>query len=211
MFNNINEFIKICKNETFFVGSNIYKEPKISIIVPLYNGNLTIRSTIRSIQNQNMSEIEIIIIDDCSTDNSLEIIKKLKKEDKRIKLIRNLKEKGTLYTRSIGALKSNAKYIMSIDQDDLFINNIFNICYNESETNDIDILEFSGLYLDKPLFDINSNPIIPYYLRFKKNGMIIKQPELSTFIYANKYGQYKLIDALIWGKCIKTEIYKKAL
>ena len=100
---------------------------------------------------------------------------------------------------------------MSIDQDDLFINNIFNICYNESITNDIDILEFSGLYLDRPLFDVNSTPIIPYYLRFKKNGIIIKQPELSTFIYAKKFGQYKLIDALIWGKCIKTEIYKKAL
>ena len=211
LFNNINEFIMLCKNETFFVGSNIYKDPKISIIVPIYNGNLTIRSTIRSIQNQNMSEIEIIIIDDCSTDNSLEIINKIKQEDKRIKLIRNLKQKGTLYTRSIGALQSNAKYIMSIDQDDLFINNIFNICYNESITNDIDILEFSGLYLDRPLFDVNSTPIIPYYLRFKKNGIIIKQPELSTFIYAKKFGQYKLIDALIWGKCIKTEIYKKAL
>ena len=211
LFNNNNEFIMICKNETFFLGAYNYKDPKISVIVPIYNGQLTISSTIRSIQHQNMSEIEIILIDDYSTDNSIEIINKIKKEDKRIKLIRNLKQKGTLYTRSIGALKSNAKYIMSIDQDDLFINNIFNICYNESVTNNIDILEFSGLYLDKPLFDVNSAPIIPYYLRFKKNGVIIKQPELSTFIYAKKFGQYKLIDALIWGKCIKTEIYKKAL
>ena len=212
LFNKLNNFIINCRNETLFTKFNYsYRNPKISVIIPVYNSNLTIKSTVSSIQNQKMNEIEIILIDDSSSDNSLEIIENMLKEDKRIKLIKNLNQKGTLYTRSIGALNSKGKYIMSIDQDDFFINDIFNICYNESQLNNIDILEFSGLFLDKPLFNVNSTPIIPYFLRFKKNGIIVKKPELSNFIYIKENGNYKLIDTLIWGKCIKSKIYKLAL
>ena len=212
LFNKLNDFIIDCRNETLFIKYNYsYLNPKISVIIPSYNSNLTIKSTISSIQKQKMNEIEIILIDDFSSDNSLEIIENMSKEDKRIKLIKNMKQRGTLYTRSIGALNSKGKYIMSIDQDDFFINDIFNICYNESQFNNIDILEFSGLFLDKPLFNVNSTPIIPYFLRFKKNGIIVKKPELSNFNYIKENGNYKLIDTLIWGKCIKSKIYKLAL
>ena len=158
-----------------------------------------------------MKDIEILLIDDFSRDNTLEILEKLKKEDSRIKIIKNNKRKGTLYSRSIGALISKGKYIMPIDQDDLFTNNIFSISYNESNNNNIDIIEFSSLVLNDILFKFNQRPNIPYFSQFKKDGEIIKQPKLSTFIYKKQFRNYKLIDALIWGKCIKTEIYKKAL
>lgn len=158
-----------------------------------------------------MKEIEILLIDDFSRDNTLEILEKLKKEDSRIKIIKNNKKKGTLYSRSIGALNSRGKYIMSIDHDDLFTNNIFNICYKEANENNIDIVEFSSLILNDSLLKFNQRPNIPYFSLFKKDGKIIKQPKLSTFIYKRQHKNYKLIDALIWGKCIKTEIYKKAL
>ena len=99
---------------------------------------------------------------------------------------------------------------MSIDQDDLFINDIFNKCYKEMDNLQIDIIEFSGFLLRNQFIDSNKI-FIPKYLKNKKNNLIIKQPQLSHFIYQKRKSNYKLIDAYIWGKCIKTIIYKKAL
>lgn len=74
-----------------------------------------------------MKELEILIIDDCSSDNTKNIIYKLKEEDKRIQILENRINRGTLYSRSIGALHSKGKYIMTIDNDNMFINDIFSI------------------------------------------------------------------------------------
>ena len=58
-------------------------------------------------------------------------------------IIKNNENRGTLYTRSIGALNAKGKYIMSIDNDDFFMPDIFNICHEEAENNNINIIEFS--------------------------------------------------------------------
>ena len=160
-----------------------------------------------------MSDIEIILVDDVSTDNSLEIIEELMLEDKRIKLIKNKENKGILYSRSIGALTAKGKYIMALDNDDLFIYGIFNKAYEDAEQNNIDILEFSGIQLCHNCLANMNKIYIPYYLRFKENGLIVKQPELSKFIYIKKNGlySYDFNDVFVWGKLIKTEIYKKAV
>ena len=69
-----------------------------------------------------MSDLEIMTVEDCSTDNSLQTIEELKNEDERIKIIKNKKNKGALYSKSIGALNAKGKYIVALDSDDLFIN-----------------------------------------------------------------------------------------
>ena len=81
----------------------------------------TIKAAVRSIQNQNMADIEIILVNDKSTDSSLKIIQELSEEDPRIKIFNNEKNMGTLYSRSLGILKSQGKYIMNLDNDDLFM------------------------------------------------------------------------------------------
>ena len=120
---------------------------------------------------------------------------------------------GPLYSKSIGCLKARGKYIMQLDSDDLFINeNIFNICYNESENNNIDILEFSGFRSKTQYLNESAKPRIPLYLRFKENNLTVYQPELSNFIYKKRINRIiRLIDGYLWGKCIKSEIYRKAL
>ena len=88
----------------------------------------------------------------------LKLIKKLKDEDKRIKIITNKKNRGALYSKSIGILKAKGQYIMILDSDDLFINeNIFNICYNEAIQEGIDLIEFSGYYLEHSYFQLIYN------------------------------------------------------
>ena len=156
-----------------------------------------------------MVDIEILIIDDFSSDNSPEIMEQLQKEDIRIKVIRNKKNKGALFSRSLGALKAKGLYIMALDSDDLFINeNIFYLCYKEGINNNLDIIEFSGFQVIKKILRLNNKtPKIAFYLRYKTNNLVLKQPNLFNFLYKkNKTKITKLIDGYIWGKCIKRYI-----
>ena len=99
-FKKVVKDIKILTNKT-----------KISVVIPCYNcGNYLIKG-IRSIQNQDFSDFEIIIINDFSSDNTLQIIQKFQKEDPRIKCLNNKKNMGTLYSRTIGTLSGEGKYI----------------------------------------------------------------------------------------------------
>ena len=68
--------------------------------------------SLRSVQNQKMKEIEIILVDDCSKDNTLVLIKKFMKEDKRIRLIKNEINRKILFSKSMAAINSNGKYIL---------------------------------------------------------------------------------------------------
>ena len=214
----LNDYINLCKNGTLIHGiHNSSITPKITALIPVYNGEKNIKATIRSIQNQNFYDLEILLVDDFSMDKSINIIEELQNEDKRIKLLKSKKNRGTLYTRSIGALNSKGKYIMPIDNDDLFIKDIFKICYEDAELNNLDIIEFSGYNTYNVYLLPNSNQSYslntPFYLQFKENGLLIKQPELSIFMYQKlkNTSDYILIDGLIWGKCIRNYTYKKAL
>ena len=129
-------------------------------------------------------------------------------------MIRNNKNKGALYTKSIGILKSKGKFIMILDSDDMFVNkDLFDICFDEAIKEIIDIIEFSGLWLYKDKFDLNGTlPKIPLYLRFKKNNDFVKQPQLSTFLYKSiEENKYKLIDGFLTGKCIKAYVLKNTM
>ena len=100
----------------------------------MHNSYKTIKSAIRSIQNQNMIDIEILIINDFSLDNSFNIIKEIMKKDERIKLINNNKNMGILYSRCIGVLNSKGKYLLNLDQDDMFLDiNLFKELYHKAE------------------------------------------------------------------------------
>ena len=171
IYEKINNYITICNRKPIINYTDyIPLKPKISVIIPVFNSNLSIITTLRSIQNQNMTDFEILLIDDFSSDNSIEIIENIQKEDPRIKLIKNQNQKGTLYSRSIGALNSKGEFIMSLDHDDLFTENILYISYKEVTYNNLDIIEFSALCLNEsPFFKYNTTPSIPYFSQFKKD------------------------------------------
>ena len=98
--------------------------PKISIIIPVYNKEKYILRILRSIQNQNFENIEIIFTDDYSKDNSIKLIEKYQKEDPRIKLIKHEANVGTLINRNDAAKRALGEYILFIDCDDLLLNDI---------------------------------------------------------------------------------------
>lgn len=95
-----------------------FKIPKVSVFLPIYNKQAFLIRSINSILRQTLKEIEIIAVNDCSTDNSLKKIKKMAKKDNRIKIINNDRNHGLLYSRAMGILNCTGDYIMNLDPDD---------------------------------------------------------------------------------------------
>lgn len=93
-------------------------KPYFSVIIPLYNKENFILNTIKSIMNQNFTDYEIIIVDDCSTDKSLKIVTNIVHD--KIRIIRHEKNKGLSASRNTGIKNANAKYLAFIDADDLW-------------------------------------------------------------------------------------------
>ena len=98
------------------------KIPKISIIIPLKNSFKNILKLHKSIQEQSLKEIEIIYVDDCSSDDTTQLIKKLQKKDRRIILLRNKINKGPFYSRNKAAIFARGEFIQFIDSDDILYN-----------------------------------------------------------------------------------------
>ena len=91
--------------------------PYFSVIIPLYNKENFIQNTVNSVLNQSFQDFELIIIDDCSTDNSL---MKLNKFKDSIQIIKHTTNKGLSATRNTGIINSKAEYIAFLDADDLW-------------------------------------------------------------------------------------------
>lgn len=117
-------------------------KPLISIIIPAYNVEKHISRAIESCINQTLKDIEILIIDDCGSDRSIEIARQYAMNDNRIKIISNKKNLGTFLSRNDGALHASADYIMFLDADDFLSLEACEICYKEIEDG-IDFIAFN--------------------------------------------------------------------
>ena len=188
------------------------EKPKISIIIPIYNNQDTLTPTIRSIQNQNLQEIEIICMNDRSNDTSLQILKKLQKEDPRISIIRNKSNRGLLYNLMNGALESNGEYVIFIYPGDYLsnsdtLNKLYDIAtkdYNKK----IDIVNFQSCEFQMNNNDIKINSIISGIDKsYLKN--LIKQPDI-TDNYFNKYkNKIRQNSEIIFDKMYKKILIKR--
>ena len=198
------EFYKLI-NDGILIGDipkKVSYNPKLSVIVPVYSAEKYIKRTVRSAQNQNFTDIEIILVDDLSTDNSLKIIEEMSNEDPRIKIIKNKENKGILYSRCIGVLMSNGKNILPLDDDDFYINSeFFYILNKEIDKMDVDLINFRVFFTHNQKDPVNAHYIVWKPTEFTENNVLF-QPELG------KFGDGK---CHIWEHCIKSKFYKKAI
>ena len=198
-------------NNTIEYYSFNNRNPNISIIIPLYNCQNTIIFSITSIQKQCFQNYEIILINDYSTDNTSSLVNELSKKDSRINIINNKKNMGILYSRSIGVLISKGKYILCLDNDDLFYDeNLFGYIFTFAEKRNYDIVEFKSFYVKKyscalKLSEIKDSPFNRHPINYT-----LTQPDLGIFPIS-KNNKYSSNDFHIWGKSIKSSIYKKSL
>lgn len=94
------------------------QNPKVTVLMPAYNAEKYIGTAIESILNQTYKDFEFIIVNDCSTDSTLDIIKKYAKKDKRIRIISNKKNQKIAQTLNNGLKEAKGKYIARLDADD---------------------------------------------------------------------------------------------
>ena len=171
--------ILIQDKQKFVLSEN----PLVSVVIPLYNCKKFILRALRSIQNQNIYNFEIILVDDFSKDDTISFIENIKREDPRIKLINNKKNMGTLYSRSIGVLAAKGKYIFPLDNDDMFLdNNVFKTITNIAESGSFDIVQFKGVESLRGFPDILKNKIKDIsFTRHKELNIVMHQPELGKY------------------------------
>ena len=213
LINKFNLYIRICLNSILIDKKEypLLNNPKISIIMPLYNGGNYLHYSLRSIQNQKMKEIEIILIDDNSSDDTLLKVYNFMKEDSRIRLIKNNVNRRILYSKSMGALNAKGKYIIILDQDDMFIReDLFDTLYYEAEKNNLDLIQIRDINLNKFYFDLKEKVNCP-------NKHYIFPKKKFNFTHYENQSQLKnemFVDDnifLLWGLFIKADIYKKAI
>ncbi len=95
--------------------------PKISVVIPSYNGEAFIGKAIRSVLNQTFQDFEVLVVDDCSTDGTRDEVRRLQKKDARINLIGlNKNTGGPASPRTLGCKAARGELIAFIDQDDIF-------------------------------------------------------------------------------------------
>ena len=199
--NKIKFYFKFCKDyKSKKLRKQINKQlnPKISVISPMYNRERYIFEFLKNLQYQNFEDIEIILIDDCSKDNTIKIIKEYQKIDKRLILLKNKINKGTFLSRNIGVQYSKSKYISFLDPDDIISKNILNICYKYSEKYKYEMIRFDICHGEG---HINLNK---FSKEFIKN--LLNQPEISyNIFYLNN--ELEITDYNIYNKFIKKEVY----
>ncbi len=119
-------------------------EPKISVIIPVYNTEKYLNRCIESLTGQSISDIEIILVDDGSTDSSPLICDRAASEDRRIKVIHK-KNEGQGIARNEGLNIARGEYIGFVDSDDYVEKDMFEKLYNAAKKNDADLV-LSGMY-----------------------------------------------------------------
>lgn len=209
-FDKMQEYLIINENGILITDKQFFKKtdtPKISIVITVYNGELFIRQSVRSIQNQNFTDVEIIIVDDSSKDNSVPVIKGLMKEDPRIILLTNKENKGMLYSRARGILNSKGKYILILDVDDMYSDkNCFSLLYEEAKKNDLDILGFSSIISTLNITNKKDRLIYRYF-----STPILYQPNISSMMYEVIGENVKRKAGVIWCYMFKTEFFKSVI
>ena len=126
-------------------------KPLISVIIPTYNRKFFLEKiSIPSVLRQSYSNFELIIVDDHSTDDTVDFIKSLSKKDKRIKYLKNFRKKGVSGARNSGILVAKGKYISFLDDDDEWVpEHLERLCfYLEKYNSLIDIVSAAQIHVD---------------------------------------------------------------
>ena len=162
----------------------------ISVIIPVYNKSRVVKKTILSVLGQSFNEFELIIVDDGSTDNSLEIIKNIK--DERIRLLK--KENGGVSdARNFGIKKAKGNWIFLLDADDILYENGLQVLFNLTKK-----YKEKSIYVAN--FSISSNDKIKLYCKENKENIYSK---CSRYIWHNK------IFTRTGNTLIKKDVFKK--
>ncbi|ECC0232549.1 glycosyltransferase family 2 protein [Campylobacter jejuni] len=167
--------------------------PQLSIIIPLFNSCDFILIALQSCINQTLKDIEILIIDDKSKDNSLNMVLEFAKKDPRIKIFQNEENLGTFASRNLGVLHSSSDFIMFLDSDDFLTPGACEIAFKEMKKG------FDLLCFDAFVHRVKTKQ----FYRFKQDG-VFNQKEFLEFLSKQRHFCWS-----VWAKCFRKDIILK--
>lgn len=154
----IKDLKQIIKGETM-------GEPLVSVVVPVYNVSLYLAECLESVLNQTLQEIEIICVNDGSTDDSLQILLEYAEKDKRISIYEH-ENSGLSATRNAGVRQATGKYIYFMDSDDILEVRALELLYGKAEKDKLDVIYFDGSsFSDSSACDEQVKKFKDYYTR----------------------------------------------
>lgn len=162
-------------------------EKKISVIIPIYNTGNYLEKCVNSVINQTYKNLEIILVNDGSTDNSNEICENFKKEDSRIIYI-NKKNTGVSDSRNLAINKSSGEYILFVDSDDYIEDTMIESLYNDIKKYDADLAccEYVSKNRKQQLKLLNKNEMLSVILKEKGTSGYIWDKLYKTSIIKNE-------------------------
>lgn len=164
----------------------VVSRPAISVIVPVYNVEKYLERCLDSIFNQQFSSaFEVIAVEDCSTDNSLHILKEYQKRDKRLVILEHENNKKVSIARSTGLKFATGDYIMFVDSDDCLLPNAFENLYKKCIETDADVIVYNHIIFDN-----------------HDNRKLIKNIK-SEFITTDKIIVHHHFFGALWNKILK--------
>jgi len=147
----------------------------LSIIVPAYNVENYIIDCLKSISQIRSDYIEIIVIDDCSVDNTCQIIEGYLKYDHRIKYIKNDVNKGLSQTRNVGILNSLGSFIAFVDSDDIIISNSYDNIIKAIKQTDINLIKICRNISTSPLESLEKSKSQKIEINFSRRNISSNQ------------------------------------
>ncbi|MBQ9012800.1 MAG: glycosyltransferase family 2 protein [Bacilli bacterium] len=181
---------------------------KVSVIVPAYNTEKYLKKCLDSLVKQTLDDIEIIVINDCSTDKTKDILEKYKRKYKNIKVINNKTNKGIGYNRNLGIKKAKGEFISFIDSDDYVDITMYEKMYNKAKCDKLDLV-ICNFYNNLEHEDGNTEKmtpknLIPYFenTTLKNNPDLLLKVELAPW---NKLYKKELLDGVWFPEDLKYE------
>lgn len=181
--------------------------PEISILVPVYKTEKFLKRCINSIIKQSFKNWELIIVNDCSPDNSSETLADYEKRESRIKIVTHTVNSGVSQARFTGLDHAKGKYIVFVDSDDWIADESLRILYDKIELEQADIvigsmvkiLDRFNIFKTKPRNSVSTANITTS----------ITLPELFDDYYINYFGCTKILWAM-WGRIYRREAIDRA-
>ena len=175
------------------------RDIKISVVMPIYNAEKYLGRAIRDVLNQTLSDIELICVDDGSTDNSTDIINSFVKKDSRVSSIKQ-SNAGPSVARNKGFVLAQGKYVIFLDADDMYEPTLLESLYNMAQKDNLDVAvtrfdiynESSKSYV-KQADEPHASIFAP--------GKVTSKNEYPDFIFASTTGY-------VWNKLIRTSFIR---
>ena len=179
----------------------------ISIIIPTYNVESYIVRCLESCINQTLRDIEILVIDDCGSDSSIQIAQHYAQRDCRIRIIHNENNLGTFATRIVGIRQARGEYVLFVDADDYLHLQACELLYKHSTR--ASILHFKAHYTAAPKAPLLAK--LTHYTRyalptrFSKAPLYNEQIAYNFFLDSRQFPKFTL-----WDKCYKASLLRQA-